>query len=47
MINLLALKNLNQLGLFEEIRDRDVIFRTNDKDRTVELEIQVKELKRQ
>jgi hypothetical protein len=42
-----TLKNLNQLGLFEEIREKDVIFRANDKDRTVELEVQVKELKRQ
>jgi outer membrane protein insertion porin family len=42
-----TLKRLNQLGLFGEIQEKDVITRTNDKDRTVELMIQVKEIKRQ
>jgi outer membrane protein assembly factor BamA len=41
-----TLKRLSQLGLFKEIQEKDVIFRTNDKDRTVDLNIQVNELKR-
>jgi hypothetical protein len=42
-----TLKRLNQLGLFEEVQEKDVITRTNDKDRTVWLTIHVNELKRQ
>lgn len=42
-----TLKSLNQLGLFEEILEKDVITKTNDKERQVSLTIQVKEIKRQ
>ncbi|HEU0177296.1 MAG TPA: POTRA domain-containing protein [Blastocatellia bacterium] len=42
-----CLKRLNQLGLFEEIKEKDMIIRTNDKDQQVRLRIQVKEIKRQ
>jgi len=39
-----TLKRFNQLGLFEEIEEKDVITRTNDKDNQVELTIQIKEI---
>jgi outer membrane protein insertion porin family len=42
-----TLKRLNRLGLFEEVQEKDVIFRTSDKDSTVWLTIHVNELKRQ
>lgn len=42
-----TLKMLSQLGLFEEVEEKDVITRTNDIDRQVSLTIQVKEIKRQ
>jgi outer membrane protein assembly factor BamA len=42
-----SLKRLNQLGLFEEIQEKDVTTVTIQEDRQVELRIQVKELKRQ
>ncbi len=39
----LSLLRLNQLGLFEEIKDSDAIARTNDRDQTVDIDLQVKE----
>lgn len=39
----LSLLRLNQLGLFEEIKDKDAITRTNDRDQTVDIDVQVKE----
>jgi outer membrane protein insertion porin family len=41
-----TLKRLNQLGLFEEILEKDVTTVTIEKDRQVELRIQVKEISR-
>jgi outer membrane protein insertion porin family len=41
-----SLKSLNQRGLFEEVLEKHVITRTNDKDRQVSLTIQVKEIRR-
>jgi outer membrane protein insertion porin family len=38
---------LNQLGLFEEIKEKDAITRTNDRDQTVDIDLQVKERGRQ
>ncbi len=43
----LSLVRLNQLGLFDEIKDKDAITRTNDRDQTVDLDLQVKEKGRQ
>ncbi len=42
-----TLKRLNQLGLFKEIREKDVITRTKDQDAQVDLTIQVEEINRQ
>jgi outer membrane protein insertion porin family len=39
----LSLLRLNQLGLFEEIKDKDAIARTNDRDQTVDIDLQVRE----
>lgn len=43
----LSILRLNQLGLFEEIKDKDAITRTNDRDQTVDVDLQVKEKGRQ
>ncbi|MGH9751253.1 MAG: BamA/OMP85 family outer membrane protein [Blastocatellia bacterium] len=43
----LSILRLNQLGLFEEIRERDAITRTNDRDQTVDIDLQVRERSRQ
>src|SRR5215510_6790035 len=43
----LSLLRLNQLGLFEEIKEKDAITRTNDRDQTVDIDLQVKERGRQ
>jgi outer membrane protein insertion porin family len=42
-----SLMRLNQLGLFDEIKDKDAITRTNDRDQTVDIDLQVKEKGRQ
>lgn len=39
-----TLNNLNRLGWFEEIRDKDVIVRTSDRGSTLQIDIQVKEV---
>ncbi|MGH9855438.1 MAG: BamA/OMP85 family outer membrane protein, partial [Blastocatellia bacterium] len=43
----LSLIRLNQLGLFDEVKDKDAITRTNDRDQTVDIDLQVKEKGRQ
>jgi outer membrane protein insertion porin family len=43
----LSILKLNQLGLFEEIKEKDAITRTNDRDQTLEIDLQVKEKGRQ
>src|SRR5215475_12783642 len=43
----LSLLRLNQLGLFDEIKEKDAITRTNDRDQTVDIDLQVKEKGRQ
>lgn len=43
----LSILKLNQLGLFEEIKEKDAITRTNDRDQTLEIDLQVKERGRQ
>jgi outer membrane protein insertion porin family len=43
----LSILRLNQLGLFEEIKDKDAITRTNDRTQEVEIDLQVKEKGRQ
>jgi outer membrane protein insertion porin family len=43
----LSMLRLNQLGLFDEIKEKDAITRTNDRDQTVDLDLQVKEKGRQ
>lgn len=43
----LSLLRLNQLGLFEEVKEKDAITRTNDRDQTVDIDLQVKEKGRQ
>lgn len=43
----LSVLRLNQLGLFEEIKEKDAITRTNDRDQTVDIDLQVKEKGRQ
>jgi len=43
----LSIIRLNQLGLFDEIKEKDAITRTNDRDQTVDIDIQVKEKGRQ
>src|SRR5262249_33111203 len=39
----LSVLRLNQLGLFEEIKDKDAITRSNDRDQSVDIDLQVKE----
>ncbi|HKX27647.1 MAG TPA: outer membrane protein assembly factor BamA [Blastocatellia bacterium] len=39
----LSILHLNQLGLFEEVKEKDAITRTNDRDQTVDIDLQVKE----
>lgn len=41
-----TLKWLNQLGIFEEIKDKDVVVRTSDRGASVKLGFQIKELAR-
>ena len=43
----LSILRLNQLGLFEEIKEKDAITRANDRDQTVDIDLQVKERGRQ
>ncbi len=43
----LSVLRLNQLGLFEEVKEKDAITRTNDRDQTVDIDLQVKERGRQ
>jgi outer membrane protein insertion porin family len=43
----LSILRLNQLGLFDEIKEKDAITRTNDRDQTVDIDVQVKEKGRQ
>ena len=43
----LSILRLNQLGLFEEIKEKDAITRTNERDQTVDIDLQVKEKGRQ
>jgi outer membrane protein insertion porin family len=43
----LSMLKLNQLGLFDEIKEKDAITRTNDRDQTVDIDLQVKEKGRQ
>lgn len=38
-----SLLRLNQIGLFDEIKEKDSITRTNDRDQTVDIDLQVKE----
>ncbi|MGH9840971.1 MAG: outer membrane protein assembly factor BamA, partial [Blastocatellia bacterium] len=42
-----SITKLNQLGLFDEIKEKDAITRTNDRDQTVDIDLQVKEKGRQ
>src|SRR5215813_4776919 len=42
-----SILKLNQLGLFDEIKEKDAITRTNDRDQTVDIDLQVKEKGRQ
>jgi outer membrane protein insertion porin family len=42
-----SILRLNQLGLFDEIKEKDAITRTNDRDQTVDIDLQVKEKGRQ
>ncbi len=42
-----SILKLNQLGLFDEIKDKDTITRTNDRTQEVDLDVQVKEKGRQ
>jgi outer membrane protein insertion porin family len=39
----LSILRLNQLGLFDEVKEKDAITRTNDRDQTVDIDLQVKE----
>ena len=43
----LSTLRLNQLGLFDEIKEKDAITRTNDRDQTVDINLQLKEKGRQ
>jgi outer membrane protein insertion porin family len=43
----ISILRLNQLGLFEEIKEKDAISRTDDRNQTVEIDLQVKERGRQ
>jgi len=42
-----SIVKLNQLGLFDEVKEKDAITRTNDRDQTVDIDLQVKEKGRQ
>ena len=42
-----SIQRLNQLGLFDEIKEKDAITRTNDREQTVDIDVQVKERGRQ
>jgi outer membrane protein insertion porin family len=42
-----SINKLNQLGLFDEIKEKDAITRTNDRDQTVDIDLNVKEKGRQ
>src|SRR5215468_1796501 len=42
-----SILRLNQLGLFDEIKEKDAITRTNDRDQTVDIDLQVREKGRQ
>ncbi len=43
----LSIVRLNQLGLFDEIKEKDAITRTDDRNQTVDIDLQVKEKGRQ
>ncbi len=43
----LSILRLNQLGLFEEVKDKDAITRTDERNQTVDIDLQVKERGRQ
>jgi outer membrane protein insertion porin family len=43
----LSILKLNQLGLFDEIKEKDAITRTDDRNQTVDIDLQVKEKGRQ
>ncbi len=43
----LSILRLNQLGLFEEIKEKDALTRTNDRTQEVDVDVQVKERGRQ
>ncbi len=43
----ISLLRLNQLGLFEEVKDKDANTRTNDREQYVDIDLQVKERGRQ
>src|SRR5215475_12089410 len=43
----LSILRLNQLGLFEEIKEKDAMTRTNNRDQTVDIDLQLKERSRQ
>ncbi|MCI0336688.1 MAG: outer membrane protein assembly factor BamA [Acidobacteria bacterium] len=43
----LSILRLNQLGLFDEIKEKDAITRTNDREQNVDIDVQVKEKGRQ
>ncbi|MCI0666266.1 MAG: outer membrane protein assembly factor BamA [Acidobacteria bacterium] len=43
----LSILRLNQLGLFDEIKEKDAITRTDDRNQTVDIDLQVKEKGRQ
>jgi outer membrane protein insertion porin family len=43
----LSVLRLNQLGLFDEIKEKDAITHTNDRDQTVDIDMQLKEKGRQ
>lgn len=42
-----SILRLNQLGLFEEVKEKDAITRTDDRNQTVDIDLQVKERGRQ
>ncbi|MFN0110038.1 MAG: outer membrane protein assembly factor BamA [Blastocatellia bacterium] len=42
-----SILRLNQLGLFEEVKEKDAITRTDDRNQTVDIDVQVKERGRQ
>jgi outer membrane protein insertion porin family len=43
----LSIIRLNQLGLFDEVKEKDAITRTDDRNQTVDIDLQVKEKGRQ